>query len=150
MASHSSTLAGKIPWMEKPGRLQSMGSQRVRHDWTTELNQMSTLMFDHYRYSNIHFLLHSIPQLIPCECKRFLDFSYRVTLLSKWVFSIKLKHVYKVSVVLIFIFKGYHFNHLKNNQFISQIVFCYRNKNIWKFWINENNSLLVISHYHIQ
>ena len=32
MATHSSTLAWKIPWMEEPGRLQSMGSQRVGHD----------------------------------------------------------------------------------------------------------------------
>ena len=32
MAPHSSTLAWKIPWTEEPGRLQSMGSQRVRHD----------------------------------------------------------------------------------------------------------------------
>ena len=32
MASHSSTLAWKIPWTEGPGRLQSMGSQRVGHD----------------------------------------------------------------------------------------------------------------------
>ena len=32
MATHSSTLAWKIPWMEKPDRLQSMVSQRVRHD----------------------------------------------------------------------------------------------------------------------
>ena len=32
MAPHSSTLAWKIPWMEEPGRLQSMGSRRVRHD----------------------------------------------------------------------------------------------------------------------
>ena len=32
MATHSSTLAWKIPWTEEPGRLQSMGSQRVRHD----------------------------------------------------------------------------------------------------------------------
>ena len=32
MVTHSSTLAGKIPWTEKPGRLQSMGSQRVGHD----------------------------------------------------------------------------------------------------------------------
>ena len=31
MATHSSILAWKIPWMEEPGRLQSMGSQRVRH-----------------------------------------------------------------------------------------------------------------------
>ena len=32
MATHSSTLAWKIPWMEEPDRLQSMGPQRVRHD----------------------------------------------------------------------------------------------------------------------
>ena len=32
MAPHSSTLAWKIPWMEKPGELQSMGSRRVGHD----------------------------------------------------------------------------------------------------------------------
>ena len=32
MATHSSTLAWKITWTEEPGRLQSMGSQRVRHD----------------------------------------------------------------------------------------------------------------------
>jgi len=32
MAVHSSTIAWKIPWTEKPGRLQSVGSQRVGHD----------------------------------------------------------------------------------------------------------------------
>ena len=32
MALHSSTIAWKIPWTEEPGRLQSMGSQRVGHD----------------------------------------------------------------------------------------------------------------------
>ena len=35
MAPHSSTLAWKIPWMEEPGRLQSMGSLRVGHNWAT-------------------------------------------------------------------------------------------------------------------
>ena len=34
-ATHSSTLAWRIPWTEEPGRLQSMGSQRVGHDWVT-------------------------------------------------------------------------------------------------------------------
>ena len=38
MATHSSTLAWKIPWAEEPGRLQSMGSRRVRHDWATSLS----------------------------------------------------------------------------------------------------------------
>ena len=32
MVTHSSNLAWKIPWMEQPGQLQSMGSQRVGHD----------------------------------------------------------------------------------------------------------------------
>ena len=38
MAPHSSTLAWKIPWMEEPGRLQSMGSLGVWHDWATSLS----------------------------------------------------------------------------------------------------------------
>ena len=38
MAPHSSTLAWKIPWTEEPVGLQSMGSQRVRHDWATSLS----------------------------------------------------------------------------------------------------------------
>ena len=46
MATHSSTLAWKIPWTEEPGRLQSMGSQRVRHDWATSL---SLFTFLHWR-----------------------------------------------------------------------------------------------------
>ena len=38
MATHSSTLAWKITWMEEPGRLQSMGSLTVGHDWATSLS----------------------------------------------------------------------------------------------------------------
>ena len=42
MATHSSTLAWKIPWMKEPGRLQFMGSQRVRHDWMASLSLSKT------------------------------------------------------------------------------------------------------------
>ena len=38
LATHSSILAWKIPWTEEPGRLESMGSQRVGHDWVTSLS----------------------------------------------------------------------------------------------------------------
>ena len=38
MTTHCSTLAWKIPWTEEPNRLQSMGWQRVRHDWATSLH----------------------------------------------------------------------------------------------------------------
>ena len=43
MAPHSSTLAWKIPWMEDPGRLQSMGSLRVGPDWATSLSLFTFL-----------------------------------------------------------------------------------------------------------
>ena len=46
MAPHSSTLAWKIPWREEPGRLQSMRSLRVGHDWATSL---SLFTFMHWR-----------------------------------------------------------------------------------------------------
>ena len=46
MAPHSSSLAWKIPWTEEPGRLQSMGSLRVRHDWAISL---SLFIFMHWR-----------------------------------------------------------------------------------------------------
>ena len=46
MVPHSSTLAWKIPWMEDPGRLQSMGSLRVRHNWATSL---SLFTFMHWK-----------------------------------------------------------------------------------------------------
>ena len=46
MAPHSRTLAWKIPWTEEPGRLQSMGSLRVGHDWASSL---SLFTFMHWR-----------------------------------------------------------------------------------------------------
>jgi len=46
MAPHSSTLAWKILWTEEPGRLQSMGSLRVRYNWATSL---SLFTFMHWR-----------------------------------------------------------------------------------------------------
>ena len=51
MAPHSSTLAWKIPWTEEPGRLRSMGSRRVRHDWATSL---SLFTFMHWRRKGQH------------------------------------------------------------------------------------------------
>ena len=53
MATHSSIIAWKIPWMEEPGRLQSMGSQKVRHDWATS----HLLVQFHFRQSSDLFLL---------------------------------------------------------------------------------------------
>ena len=38
METHSSIFAWRIPWTEEPGEMQFIGSQRVGHDWATELN----------------------------------------------------------------------------------------------------------------
>ena len=43
MATHSSVLAWRIPWMEEPGALQSTGLQRVGHDWATSLTHSLTI-----------------------------------------------------------------------------------------------------------
>ena len=54
MATHSSVLAGRIPWTEETGRLQSMGLQRIRHDWVSN-TQMHT-------HTNTHICIHA------CTC----------------------------------------------------------------------------------
>ena len=64
MAPHSSTLSWEIPWMEEPGRLQSMGSQRVGHDWVTSLSlspletfaETRSISFDYFCISKLVFL----------------------------------------------------------------------------------------------
>ena len=63
MAPHSSTLAWKIPWMEEPGGLQSMGSLRVGHDWTTSL---SLFTFMHWRRK-----WQPTPVFLPGESQRW-------------------------------------------------------------------------------
>ena len=64
MATHSSTLAWKILWMEKPGGLQSMGSQRIRHDWATHtfLHTMYTILY------TLHTVLVKVTQSCPTLC----------------------------------------------------------------------------------
>ena len=59
VATHSSTLAWKIPWTEKPGRLQSMGSLGVGHDRATLL---SLFTFTHWRRKS-----QPIPVFLPGE-----------------------------------------------------------------------------------
>ena len=54
--THSSILAWKIPWTEEPGRLQSMGLQRVLHDSETSLCLICVLLFQLSVYSYMEYL----------------------------------------------------------------------------------------------
>ena len=71
MAIHSSILAWKIPWTEKPDRPQSMGSQRVGHDWATSL---SLSLFSHHRQ------IDPFNVILPLSCI-FLSVNYLTALL---------------------------------------------------------------------
>ena len=61
MAPHSSTLAWKIPWTEEPGGLQSLGTQKVRHNW---VNSLSLFPFMHWRRK-----WQPIPVFLPGESR---------------------------------------------------------------------------------
>ena len=68
MATHSSTLAWKIPRTEEPGRLQSIGSQRVGHDWATSLS----LWLSPFSFKCLQYF--TIPPTI-CDGSNFSTFS---------------------------------------------------------------------------
>ena len=86
MAIHSSTIAWKIPWTEEPGRLQSMGSQRVGHDWATSLS-LSSIFYGlnrvfPFRSSTMRLLFFFISHLPPFS---FLGrFMYLTTKIFAW------------------------------------------------------------------
>ena len=61
MATHSSTLAWKIPWTEEPGRLQSMGSLGVRHDWATSLSLFTFMPLEKEMATHSSVLAWRIP-----------------------------------------------------------------------------------------
>ena len=52
MATHSSILTWRILWTEEPGRLQSMGSKRVGHDWVTSLSSIYAHLIDIFSLEN--------------------------------------------------------------------------------------------------
>ena len=63
MATHSSTLAWKIPWTEEPVRLQSMGSQRVGYDWATSMLKDRCLRKQNFmKFRNFFFFTSLVVQ----------------------------------------------------------------------------------------
>ena len=62
MATHSSILAWEIPWTEKPGEPQTMGSQRVGHDCATNISTLYSAVILTYYSQALLFLCLSISQ----------------------------------------------------------------------------------------
>ena len=68
MATHSSTLAWRIPWTEEPGRLQSMGSQRVGHHWVTNTFTFFVVFFSY------HFIIvYEFMDVVHCSRSSFTE-----------------------------------------------------------------------------
>ena len=84
MAPHSSTLAWKIPWTEEGSRLQSMGSQRVGHDWVTSLHFSDTMEIQTQVWS------------LCLSCLLFLLVSpiWRLIMALLWFFYVSLEEFY--------------------------------------------------------
>ena len=82
MATHSSILAWKIPWMEEPGGLQSMGLQRVGHDWATSL---PPLTFAHIILTKVSWLMFNSWQR-----KKFRNSRFRIKwrILERFLFNL--------------------------------------------------------------
>ena len=74
MATHSSILAWIIPWTEEPDGLQSMGSQRVRHNWATKLASIVPATSFHlnfiYLYDISYLKFYQRKVIIPLVCHR--------------------------------------------------------------------------------
>ena len=77
MATHSSTLALKIPWMEEPGVLQTMGSQRVGYDWMTSLSLWRL-------YRILVYISKTCPRWLNIRCLIWFLHSCEVTVPPEW------------------------------------------------------------------
>ena len=88
MAPHSSTLAWKIPWTEEPGRLQSMGLQRVSHDYVVIGEPVILWLIHCYQLKPLVYIRTH------CSCCSFFSCCafYRVVTKVCYVFTITVSH----------------------------------------------------------
>ena len=80
IATHSSILAWRIPWIEDPCRLPSTGSQRVRHDWIISTFSFHTLIWDHF------WVNYMLPILLMGRLFTVCQFSSVQSLSRVWLF----------------------------------------------------------------
>ena len=113
MATHSSVLAWRIPWTEKPGRLQSMGSHRVGHDWSNLVVSMVYICQSQSHSSSPH---HSSPLV---SIQLFSISVYSWTLIT-WI--VKNKSLPKVMINYYIIYHLFYCNSM--NYFYALYMIC--------------------------
>ena len=136
MATYSSILTWEIPWTEEPGRLQSMRSQRVRHDWATE-HTCSWLIFTFCEMSvstNMQIIQdkRKVNQSSSAMQMKLLGYSFSLTLRITSVFySWSLFRIGSGDLgnQKIYIYGSFYFNFLKSSNILMYfpLKLIYRN-----------------------
>ena len=91
MPNHSNILTWKVIWTEEPGRLQSMGSQRVRHDWVTNTFSFHFSIFIKFTF----YLLKIYKILPPSMMRREKCLYFFLTLLDLLVYDLQFRYCSK-------------------------------------------------------
>ena len=150
MAPHSNTLAWKIPWMEKPGRLQSAGSWRVGQDWATSFS-LFTLM--HWRRK-----WQPTPVFLPRECEggRSLIGCRRWERVLDFIIFFICYYLLLLKIILVFFFPLIWCIRLCDCCILNQPFILRLINLIWwwhnfliPFWIWLNNIFVCIFHVYI-
>ena len=133
IATHSSTLAWKIPWMEEPGGLQSTGSQRVGPDWATSLHyeyKIEVALLPNLNTNLLSFSINTVFQSQPTvqfqnQCHIFSIFTMRATK-SVPVFDYCITNYHKI-------------------MYPKQLFYVFR---IWQFriWMTSTGQLVFLIH----
>ena len=140
MAPHSSTPAWKIPWMEEPGRLHSMGLLKVRHDWGTSLS-LFTCMHWRRKWQPTRVLAWKIPGTAEPGGLLYMG-SHRVG--HNWSDLAAAMDVSPMVVLEFFFLPSWlHYWHLSNK--VKQCNIVYSEK--WKFWDLSLSSFPLSSPY---
>ena len=84
-ATHSSIHAWKTPWTEEPGGLQSMGSQRVRHDWATSLH--FTLFLNMHRIYTLHTNIQQSVKIVISRGEKYIQSQSLENLRNKYLYE---------------------------------------------------------------
>ena len=89
MATHSSIPAWRIPWTEEAGRLQSIGSQRVRHEWSNLTHAHTHTHIYIYTHTHTHLICIYVHLLYPFICQWTFNilkiFIYFIKLWGSWL-----------------------------------------------------------------
>jgi len=102
MATHSTSLAWKIPWTEEPGGLQSMWSQKVRHNWVTEYTYISLFKSFHMLFNSTW--LFAVLFLFPWPSAHILEDKCWRAFQARWKYE-------NICIIYIYIYMYLHLHH---------------------------------------